>query len=357
MAVTSLTPRAFGCSGSGKITQDAGGSIVELKRYRSTYHAVCDSASDDSSVVFKYLEANKGSVPWYGSTYTLGNGTDSTSVVSDINVEVVDGSDRLFTVEYQFTPTKEDGELPEPQQGTGDGLTLNPMEWLEDIDVYFSSVLVTAETGKFHGFFKSNGEGPTNHPVMNIGQVFPICNSVCVPYDPPLEMEKQIKVIRIARNVPEYDGPFFDQYQGSINTDRVTIDKGFYRFRMVIAPLTGKISIGGSFQRTNGIKYWRQTTTIEVDYENWRRKPLDKGLTYLDVAPSTEVSVSDFFDPDDHNGGSIKKVTDPDGYPIDNPVLLDGVGRKLPLGAEKPYYGYWSTIPEVPWAGLAGRAW
>lgn len=359
MAITSFTARAFGGSGSAKYTPGAGSqTVTPAARYRATYRAVFDSALDEPAVVYKFLESNKGSYPWYGSTYRLGNGFDATATVQGIDVEIVDGSDRMADVHYTYEPANAQPDF-DVQPGTGGAMSANPVDWLDDVEVSYTQSLVPVEFAFFHGF-TSALTGQVTNGKMVPGKVLPVTNSACIPFDPPLEDEEQIKVIRISRNVFEYDGPFFDGWQGAVNNDRFTISKSFYRYEETFAPGTALCKmIGGIFRHINGIKHWRQTIEIWKKLSGWRRRIQDRGMSPRREAGDPDgsggtISNSDLTGRSGKTNHAVNK--DDASYPLSEPVLFDGKGQPL-RESYPPVYGEWQTKPEVAFAPLAGRAW
>lgn len=348
MAVLTITPRAFGARGTGKQNIGASGEeAVPAVSYTATYRAHCDSASDTPPVIYKFLYENKGSYPWYGSPLTLGNGSDKTVVVKTIDVETIDGSDRDFDVVFGYEPAKSDSDI-QSQPGIDGEETTNPLDWLDEIEVTFTQTLVVAEFGVFHGFASSRG--PVNNAKMAIGETLVISNSARVPYDPPIEKEKDIKVIRISRNVAQYDEAFFNQFHGVVNRDLVTIVKPDYGFRSVIQPFTGKIKvIGATFQTQNGIRYWRQTIEVHVDEDGWRRKILDRGMATRREASDPDGSGGTLSNTDEVSDGKANLAlnTDPAGYPLTEPVCLDGNGKPLRSASYPAVYGEWGVYREL----------
>lgn len=359
MAVVSVVARGIGCSGSAKQgIGSSGEEAVLAKSYRAHYRATCSDPSDTAPLVYAYLEANKGTQPWFGNKLTLGNGSDSSVVCDDISVDPVEGAPGLFDVVAHFRPAKAESDL-EPQPGTADGASVstNPLDWYDDIDVTFTQTSKVAEFGTFWGFFDTAGNPAAAQ--LAIGNVLAITNSAGVPYDPPIEDEKQIKVIRISRNIIGYDDTEFDFYQGTVNSDLVIIEKPFYNFRTAIQPLTGLIRLGTVFNILNGIRHYRQTTEIWVDAENWRHKLLDKGSESLIEAGAPNGSGSQFSSSDipDVGNAPVKRLRDPDSFPITAPYAFNGAGQPANNKNGPHYYGIWQTKREVSWAPLQGKAW
>lgn len=360
MSVTSISVRAFGARGRGVKASTTGQDASPAVSYSITYRAVCDSALDTPPVVYQYLEQNKGTAPWFDNKLQVGNGSDPDAVVRTIDVETVENSTGLFDIVVGFDPLNIDQENQPLNPGTDGELTPNPLDWYDEIDVSYTQTAMPCEEGIFRGF-NQGGFGVVNG-YMAIGSTLPITNSARVAYDPPIEEERDIRVIRISRNVVEYDGPFFKGYQGRVNADQVVIDKPFYRFRDVLDPFTAKIKyIGATFGVTSGIKYYRQTIEIHVDeIFGWRRKILDRGMVRKREAgdpPGDGGADLSATDEQDEGKANVELNTDASSNPIPEPVLFNGRGQPLANASSKAVYGIWSTKPEVPFAPLAGVAW
>ena len=358
MTVISVTARGIGCS--GKASQgigQTGGDAQVSKTYRAHYRAKADPL-DSSPIIYQYLEANSGNggIPWFGSILTLGNGSDSAVVCQDIDVDPIEGGPGLFDIIATFKPANSEGDIQQ-QPGSGGSLSANPLDWLDDIDVSFTQTSVAVERGIFHGFFDDEGN-PANAQLA-IGSKLAIANSAGVPYDPPIEDEKQIKIIRIARNVFEYDDFLLDDFNGAINSDEFIIEKPFYRFRSRVRPLTALCRLGSVFNIQNGIKYYRQTLELWIDKENWRRKILDKGQQRMikEGAPNgTGSSYSSADIPDEGNAPYVQ-LADPDGLPLSSPVGFGGGGFPKNNALGPSFYGHWGIKDERAFAPLAGVAW
>jgi hypothetical protein len=260
-----------------------------------------------------------------------------------VNYEAIDGTDE----EPKSNPT-EDGKESQ-----------DPLEWLDEVEVSFTQIGIAAEFGTFHGFQSTEGN-EANNPWMQIGDVMPISDSARVPYDPPIEKEKDIRVIRITRNVFDYDLGFFDQYQGAVNSDLVVIAKPLYRYVDVLQPLTARIRvIGGRFNVVNGKKFWQQSIEIHVDRDGWRRQLLDRGMQARRFVgdPGGPVSDSPLTNAEAASGFTRFVLNkDAAGGPIPAPLLFNGNGQPLTNGAAA-FYGTWGIYRELPFTPLKGRAW
>lgn len=324
--------------------------------YRQNFRASCDSGQDRSQTVLKYFQQNSGSLPWMGKKYKIGNGIDALAECHLVTARFVEGSANpwLFDVEASFKTPQSDAE----SNPSEDGESEDPLEWLDDIEISYLQTAVPVETGVFHGF-ASTLKPQINNKKMEKGKTLAISNSACVPYDPPIEKEKDIRVIRISRSVKVFEGDFFDQFQGSVNKDRVVINKPFYGYKDVWLPGTARIKfIGGVFATQKKIRYWRQTVEVHIDLEGWRRKVLDRGMLArreegdADGAGST-VSAGALVDAGKANH---KLNIDADGYPLAEPVLFDGEGQPQRVNYP-PVYGEWGIYREINFGQLAGRLW
>lgn len=357
MAVTSVVAQGIGCSGSAKqAIGSTGQAAVPSRRYRSHWRATCDDLTDTSPVVYDYLEANANTLPWFGNTLELGTGSDDTVVCTGIDVDPIKDSGGLFDIVAHYEPVNAEQDN-ETQPGTGGNQTADPLDWLDDIEVSFTSTLVTAEFGIFRGFFNAQDEAQPNGRMI-VGQKTALVNSAKVPFDPPPEKEKHIKVIRISRNVPAYDDEFFDFYQGTTNSDEVTIDKPIYRFTAKIKAFTGLLRIGAQFNQQNGIKYYRQTTEVWVDKETWRRDFLDKGMQREKFAEGPNGAGGTYSEGDLplEANSYLSQLVDSENYPYTAPVPMNGNGQPNNRGDQPAIYGRWTIEREVAWQPIIQQA-
>lgn len=338
MAVSEVKLSSAGVSGSVSAgdsqTINLGGS------YRARYFVKCSTSNDTPDIIFRYFHRTT-SLPYIGRSFKIGNGFDRFSVCRSLDVNYTDKSDGQFVVDARFEPLQVEVEQPDVNGQP----TSNPFQWADEIEVTFSQYSVPVEQAEFRGF--SHGANRR----FRVGAVIPVMNSAMIPFDPPLEKEENIKIIRITKIAATYDGFSFDRFNNTINGERVIISKPVYGFRQEIPPYKGKLKmIGGQFQIQNGVRFWRQTAEIHINGFTWIKEVQDRGMDELYFSGERM-----------HSGATVNAANAPKGYlhvpirdsghPITEPVLLNGLGKRAnPNGP--PVYSRWNVHPIVSWAPI-----
>lgn len=334
-----------GAGGSGTATGDQQGYV---SRSYQTTHKVTTAGVYAASYIFEHFMFNV-ECPWPGRTYNYAGGVDVTSVCKSVDVKYVEGSEGTkWIVNSSFSP--EQGQPQEQQDAQGNNTT-NPLLWRDELDVSYSSITVPVEAAEFRAFQPN----VINNRFLPTGYVGPIVNSALKPYDPTLEEEAQIKVLRITKYSPVYQGANFDAYQGAINGDRIMINKPLYRFQQTIEPYRAYIKgLSATFAVTNNIPHWRQTMELHICnlLYGWFRVLVDRGLDARRLPG----------DPNGHGGtvshsefavaGSVpaEPIKDKDGVPVTEPVLFDGNGQ--PLRFAPPILMIWNTRKIMPFSPI-----
>ena len=116
---------------------------------------------------------------------------------------------------------------------------------------------------------------------------------------------------------------------GRPTEDEGALNVSFSPFQCQIA------SLNGALVKKNGLTVWKLSTEMLVDYEfGFRVDVLDQGL----------AAKGGDGDPDGR-GGTWAEADIPNGVPITDPVLFNGQGQPLTLGAD-PVHITWSIYPE-----------
>lgn len=341
---------SIGASGSAQ-GSDSGTVSVS---YRANYRAYCDDPLDTSPIVLTHFRQS-GTLPWMGKTFALGNGIDASAVCRNVQVDPIENGPGMFNVTVGYESVTTEKEQNESEDGTSE----DPLEWLDEIEISFTQTAVVAELGKFHGFHSAL-RGAIKNNKIQVGKTIAICNSAGVPYDPPVEKEKDIRVIRIMKHVREYDGLLFNKWNGRVNSDIVVINKPFYRYKDEWENLTAKIKvIGATFGRVNGKNYWRQTIEVHIDRDGWRKRILDRGMAARREADDPDGSGNTLSNTDEVDAGKSNhhQNTDSNGYSFSEPLNFDGNGQPLRSASYPPVYGEWGVYEEIAFAPLAGKAW
>lgn len=331
-----------GSGGSGTATGDNQGYVS--RSYRTTHKVTTDNIFA-ASHVFEYFMFNP-SMPWPGRVYNYAGGFDSESFCKTVNVNYVENSGgSQWRVDASYEPLQ--GE-PEQQQDAQGNNTTNPLLWRDELDVSYTQITIPVEAAEFRGFQPT----PINNRFLPVGHIGPIVNSALKPVDPTLEEEAQIKVLRITKYSPVYQGANFDAYQGALNIDRVTINKPQYRFFQIIEPYRGYIKgLSATFAVTNNIPHWRQTMELHICnlLYGWLRVLVDRGMDERRFpgdpnGRGSEVSHSE--------GYKHEPAKDKDEVPVNEPVLFNGNGQWIGDTNSNPVLMIWNTRKTMPFAPI-----
>lgn len=334
MAVTEVKLSSVGTSGTASGTDSSGA----VRTYQAIHRVKCNDVNDTAPVILNHFKATS-TLPWLGRRFNLGNGFDAFRICNNVQVSYVESSEGWHNVTSSYVDIAI-GDLPAGGQGS------DPLKWPDDIEVSFTQYTVPVEEADFRGF-----EGVAN-PFMQFGRTLPVTNSAKIPLDPPMEIERDIKIIRITRSIKSYDDTMIDRFNGAVNNDWVTIRKPDYNFVTRIEPFCGRIKfLGGTFGIQNNIKYWRHSIEIHVNPDTWRRWVLDLGTDELyrsgDTLPSGKL-VNATTAP---SGYLYQKILGEDDAPITAPLPFNGQGKRNAPGAPA-VYGAWRVYREMSFAGI-----
>lgn len=330
-----------------------GGTTGDLfnfqKKYSTTFTIQATANTVGPLDILAELSSNPN-YPFNGRPYTYGNGgADYSATCKAISVPTrVAGSLVTWTVEATYE--SEQGEEDEDKRPDEDGKKkTDPVLWHDEIEVSYTQFSGPADYGRFAGFL--NGE---SNPYLKTGKLRAVCNSALVPFDPKPEREFDLKIIRISRNVPAWDGVKAETYQSSVNSSFITIDKPKYRFKESIGERKGKIkAIGGQFKFENNVKYWHIYIEVHINPLGWRAQYLDKGLDRLWVPglPDGKGGTISASDVPRDGAPSSRPILDPTGEPITEAVRLNG--RGVPCKPEdNDTIMEWSYNEEIDWSGI-----
>ena len=339
---------------SGSASGRSGGLVRET--YTATFRVECDNALDGPQVVLTHFKQT-ASLPYMGRRYDYGNDRASQSVCSRLQVRHIDKSIGRFEVDAEFEPLDADGEdAGKVEQGTSTSgkLTEDPEEWRYSISSDFYTLAKPVEKA----IFREGVNAEKLSSFLVAGSELPPMNSSGVPFDPPVEDEDYILVLRITRWVQAYDEQLEDDFTGAVNTDEFVINLPAYRFFRRVRKNIAIAKVNHELENINGQVWWRRNFELAINPNGWRRVLLDRGLVELlvpgDVRPDGTVVDQQDFDPS--KPFEHVPITDLEGNPVSSPVLLDGRGKALDP-TKKPVYLIYSTKREVAFAPLAGRAW
>lgn len=321
MAVTSCAPIDIAASARGNSRNRV------TFGHRVTFKVETDDAIPNGKVVVDYFRTS-GAQAWIGGGFNVSGVTDAKTKCRSIVPTFIKGSGNpnLFHVDCEF-----ESVLPTR----------------DDIQIYSTSFSVAQEAAQFAGALNTKKLSPFLRP----GKHLPVTNSAGAMHEPQMEEEVDVKVVRITKTVAEHDGNALDPYQGLVNSDEVTIDRPDLKFKLTFGPRFGRLRVVGTDLVWNDSDEpeWRQTCEIWINPRGWRRSLLDQG-THETVWPGEEdLSVGDLAE--------LRRLKDDDGYPITQPVPLDGNGKKLDIDKKPAVYLTWITKPEGPFMPLKGKVW
>jgi hypothetical protein len=347
MSVTEVKTASTGVG--GEVSGNDSGSISVT--YRSSYWVKCSSAADTQDTVLRYFMQN-ADYPWPGRPFKFGNDFNTNMFTRTVNANYIENSDGKFRVDCTFQSLQGGDQQQQGQTPSGNNST-NPLQWHDEIHVSFTQISIPVESAIFKGFTKLG----VNNKSFKQGKEMAIMNSACKPFDPTIEDEIDIKVIRMTRNVEAYDDTQLTQYQGAINSDVVTINKPNYKFKTSFGLYHGRIkSLTADFQITNGIPYYKHGIEIHVyppGKYGWLRLLLDQGFEELyregDKRPDGQtVSISEL---PSNRPFEVKTITDEEGLPVTSPVRLDGNGKML-KPEDDPVYLIYQTRKLLPFSSI-----
>lgn len=304
---------------------------------------------DGPVTITNYFKATSG-LPYIGDRYSLNGETDNSVRCVAITPRRIDSGSGQWLVAVDWEPPE--GADDEPEQGTDiDGnQTDNPLLWHDEIDVGYTQLSIPVEQARFKGCNKNGGVRQRING-LELDTITMPCNSALVPFDPGIEKEIDIKVVRITKNLESYDANFYSNFIGRVNSDRVIVNKREYKFRDVWGPLNARIKqISGTFQITNKIPYWKQTVEVHVNPLGWRRFLVDRGTEEL-FRGEQEDFQGNTISNSDERVGKLQQKQDADGYPVATPCLFDGNGRALAEGKPSVFLE-WQIYEEIPFAPL-----
>lgn len=350
MTITSVALTQEGARLSG----DGDGSILPKRKYVAHYRVKTDDPTTSPKAIENHFKTEV-SLPWYGRpwkwTGAAGNDRDAESICKGLEIAHIPQSEGMFKVEASYEPVDGEGKEEKPDNNGKD--SKDPTEWRNAISISYTQITVPVQWAVFQGFTTGiRGDDPfkgTN--LLQVGQTYTPQTSALVPFSPLPEMEIDIKVIRITRNIVLFQSNRYDPWLGTVNTDPVTIIRGDLNIIVSIDPLCGRLkSINAQTEFANGISYVRREIEIWVNPRGWRGRLADMGMVGLPKAETDDGFVS----PGEleHRPLRIEQgvLKDGDDFPAGVPIPLDGFGQ--PKRSKSKSSGIWSN-----WSYYEERAW
>lgn len=344
MSVSEVKISSVGVGGSATGT-DAGSAKLT---YRAAFRVKCSDTLDTAKQVYDHFMLT-ADLPWLGRVFHVANGFDVDAVCKSLVADPVPDSNGHFVVQATFEP--EDGPGGEVGQTAGGEASEDPADWHDDIDVSYTQISQPVYDALFLGF---------DPPGIVNGHLAPglrhaIVNSANIPLDPTIEAMVDITVVRISKYAAGFDDFQNRNYRNAINDAAGTISKPDYNFSVTFGQYEAKINAPGTtFLIANGIPCHRQTIEVHINPLTWAWKIVDKGMNRRTEPgdPNLDGAGGSYSEADFELGEPRHApIKDADGYPISEPVLLDGKGQPLPAG-RPPVYLKWITNPIISFAGI-----
>lgn len=145
-------------------------------------------------------------------------------------------------------------------------------------------------------------------------------------------------VLVATRYEPTFDVTAWAAYSDTVNPD------AFFNFlsgQWRMYPILGtQIVPSEAAEHDVSLRYWQVIYRMELRQPDWQMHYLDEGYREL-----TGI--------DDDGNPIYRLITDSEGKPINQPVMLDGDGHILPAGVEPRYRSFWEYFPSpYPWSEL-----
>lgn len=323
--------------------------LGEGRNYNAIYQITTNNKYDGPAAILAHFASGgiNGNLPYLGSPYSygLGNDFDTNAVCDSIRPTRSGESEFLWQVDLHYG-TNEDEE-GEDENGKKTG---NPLNFRDEIDVGHMNISRPVEKAWRLGGFV--GTAAIAYPIGSFGEVV---NSAGVPFNPPLEREDYIFVLRITKYSANFPATI-NTLLMHLNNNLWTINKPQYNFTLTMAKHHAQFAaVSTSFDFKNNTKFWKTTYEIHYDPVNeLNPEVLDRGLTRrAKIGDPNGRNGLVGFNP---NGGGMTlqeyldsippgtpegiKITDPFGQPVTEPVLFDGDGQPLPAGANAVYLKY-----------------
>lgn len=327
MAVTGSSLHWKGASGSYK--------KGEGPSYTAVYRVTTNSANDQSQTIINWVRDN---IAELGAPYAYAGDTDETlAILRTIAADRELGSTNIWEVVLSYDSSGKDEEKPEEGEDEEGNPTEDPTEFRPQISVATVHRTKPVEKAKYLGGFT----GWAHQAIMLGNRVIP-CNSAMTPYNPGLEKEFSQLQISIQRNLDNFDGDEAQRVVDTVNATSFRINR--WGFSVFVEKYHGKITSWKADLRLQwGQEVWDSVMTILVDRDGWVDEIVDRGIAASanDGDPDGRggyISPGDAENDKWHLTGvpRIRRLQDPDGMPITEPVLFDGKGQPLDLNTLGP---------------------
>jgi hypothetical protein len=336
MSVTNVDLHSQGTSGN--VSGSDNGTVKAS--YRSMYRVTCSSSSDTIDEVLKHFRIT-ASLPWIGRRFKFGNGFNTSVFCKDIQADYVDKSGGIFVVSCKFESLE--GKSGDSGQTDGGQQSDNPLLWHDEISVSYQNISIPVEEATLWGFSPLG----IDNKFLRRGYKGAVVNSLMEPCDPTLEEEARIQVVRITKFLPTYNGNDYTPYLDAINSDRFTINKPAYNFRLSVGLYKAKFgNVSTDFGFSSGVKYYRQTAELLISTlpYGWLRPVVDQSYNRRTMPgdKDDDGETISFGDEAVERGQFVSVQKDRTGYPVTTPQRMNGDGQPLETGGRTVHL-IWQT--------------
>jgi hypothetical protein len=251
--------------------------------YQRTYSVGLEAEFDATPTIAQVKSASHGglSVPGIGAYFDFNGETDLGSYCQSVAVSEIPGTaTRAWEIALEYGPI-DYSQFP-----------ANPVDW----PLKVSTQVVQRERAMD---FDTAG--------------VPIRNSAKQRFGDPITHEFTDFIITCKRNerVSVFDLGLAYNYQNKINN---ATWNNFPAKTVLCRSITVNEE---QYDSTARVWYYTVTYVFETNRDTWRKKVLDQGFCELDTSSPPR----------------LKRILGPDGQPLDEPVPLDGSGRRLATNA------------------------
>ena len=313
-----------------------------------------DDQEDGPNFILKHCK-----LPRPGEFYTgIGNDNFGFAICKSVNVSPLGEKTWRATAKYSAPDPDDDEMLDEDDNPTDD-----PSKQGLDVGVSLVQMSKAAEAGDYiKGWNKATGNmlvafpgGPAPGATNVLADA--ITNSAMGVFDPPPEVDYSRVSVTITRNQRRFNATKLLPYNDTVNKDRIRLrfgGPGGDRFKLNIERGEAKMqSIGAARSvSSEGLVYWRVSFEFHIEVgkgrDAWRSFILDRGYGH---SASFNPSTGGSYSPVVGAGMAPVPIVTPAGHTNPEPVLLDGAGGPLAVGAA-PVFLVYQLYKERAWAPL-----
>lgn len=314
MAVTKVKESFDRRRSSRRLTgTDAAGNGTFVSEHTRSFKVWTDNPADGTAVVLDSIE-----LPQPGEPHP----NDPFAAMTDIRVQPLDGDDRHFEVEVEYSSDSSSG-------GTTSDTTTPPLERAWDVS--------WGGSASTEPYFYDNSSPPKH-----------VTNSAGEPFESFFERESSELTITIIKNEATGAPGTDDLYSNTTNANNVLVEGTlFLADTLKLSPIQSRKQV----ETVNGAThtFYRKTYTIKARRQGWLDQPIDAGLNELIASVQT-------IDDTPTEVGTLKPILDGNGHHIRRPWPLNGSGRKLASPRAEPVTLEFKPYKPANWADLGFTA-